>query len=308
MLAFLGLGKMGSRMVTKFVEGGHSVTAWNRNFTVAQNLQEELRSKNHELRIEKEIKDALLSLPKPRIIWLMLPAGDVTESVLREVAKYIQKGDVVIDGANSFYKDTERRSKELAALGIEFLGIGVSGGILAPVNGFPLMVGGSEKGYTTIIPLLDSLAKPHGGHAYFGKGGVGHFVKMVHNGVEYGQMQAIGEGFGVLDKGPYKMDLEKVADLWTKGTIVSGFLMDRANDALSKDKTLDKTAGFIEENGEAKWTIALAKKLKLPIQVIEDSLKFRQESQKSKKIQNSFAAKMVAALRHEFGGHKVKEK
>ena len=307
-IGFLGLGKMGKRMVEKLVLEGHAVVAWNRNFTVGEDLREELRSKNYALRIEKEIKDIFSSSESPHVFWLMLPAGEVTESVLQELKKFIKKGDVVIDGANSFYEDTQRRSEEFALAGIEFLGIGVSGGILAPDNGFPLMVGGSETGYEKVKPLLDSLAKPRGGHAYFGKGGAGHYIKMIHNGIEYGMMQAIGEGFGVLDKGPYKIDLEKVADLWNKNTIISSFLIDRAKDALKKDAHLDATVGFIEENGEAKWTIALAKKLQVPIHVTEDSLKFRQESQKNPEIQKTFAAKMVAALRHEFGGHKVKEK
>jgi 6-phosphogluconate dehydrogenase len=245
----------------------------------------------------------------------MVLFGQPTEEVMTQLKTVVQKGDVVVDGANSFYKDTQTRSEEFEKQGIRFLGIGVSGGILAPDNGFPLMVGGNMSAYRYIETILDSLAKPNGGHEYFGTGGAGHFVKMVHNGIEYGMMQAIGEGFGVLQKGPYTMDLEKVASLWTKGTIVASFLMDRAKDALQKDPVLKKTGGYIEENGEAKWTIALAKKLQVPIQVIEDSLKFRIASQKIKKdlpagrqVQNSFAAKMVAALRHEFGGHKVKEK
>jgi len=316
-LGFLGLGKMGQRMVLKLLEDGHEVIVWNRTSTVTnefilQNTKYLPRGKagkiQNTLSSSESIEKLIKKLPSPRVIWLMLPAGDATESVIQEVARYVQKGDIIVDGGNSFYKDTQKRSEELAVKGIEFLGIGVSGGIIAPVNGFPLMVGGSVSAYRYIETILNSLAKPHGGHAYFGKGGAGHYIKMVHNGIEYGMMQALGEGFGILDKGEYNLDLEKVAQIWIKGTIISGFLLDRAKDALTKDKKLDKIVGYIEENKEARWTIELAKKLKVPIQVIKDSLQFRLKSQKSPKTQGTFAAKMVAALRHEFGGHKVVEK
>lgn len=322
LIGFLGLGKMGGRMVSKLLQGGHDVVAWNRSIDVSEEFVKQyalskatslparqgsshIRSNN--ISLVKNISDFVLLKNKPHVFWSMVQYGEPTKQVLLQLLTTAEKGDVVIDGANSFYLDTQKQYEAFTKKGIHFLGIGVSGGILAPVNGFPLMAGGSETGYKKIQPILDTLSKPHGGHAYFGKGGVGHFIKMVHNGVEYGMMQAIGEGFGVLEKGPYLLDLEKVADLWTKETIVSGFLMDCARDALVKDPQLAKTAGFIEENGEAKWTIALAKKLRVPIEIIEASLQFRQKSQKSLIIQKSFAAKMVAALRHEFGGHKIKE-
>jgi 6-phosphogluconate dehydrogenase len=170
------------------------------------------------------------------------------------------------------------------------------------------MVGGDKSAYETIMPLLDSLAKPNGGHAYFGTGGAGHFVKMVHNGIEYGMMQAIGEGFGVLEKSEYQFDLLEVAKLWQKGTIVSSFLIDRAKDALEKDKKLSDIEGVIASTGEAEWTVNAAKQESVPVPVIEESLEFRRQSQTDMAIQNSFAAKMVAALRREFGGHDVKKK
>lgn len=304
LVGFLGLGKMGSRIVEKLIAGGHEVVVWNRSY---ETTEEFLRSHKNVTAV-REIADFATLQNKPHVFWSMVLFGKPTDQVLLELSNITTKGDVIVDGANSFYKDTEKRFEKFEKLGIHFLGIGVSGGIIAPVNGFPLMVGGSKTGYKKITPILDTLSKPHGGHVYFGKGGAGHFVKMIHNGVEYGQMQAIGEGFGILDKGPYRLDLGKVADLWTRGTIVSGFLLERARDALQKDPKLKKTVGFIEENGEARWTIQLAKKLQVPLQVIADSLKFRQKSQKSKTVQESFAARMVAALRHEFGGHAVKEK
>ena len=308
-VGFLGLGKMGKRMVIKLLADGHDVVVWNRSLEGTKEfLQEQQKTQTGKLSFVENIADFSKLSVKPHVFWSMVLFGQPTEEVLSELQNTVEKGDVVIDGANSFYLDTQRRSEEFSAKGIEFLGIGVSGGILAPNNGFPLMVGGSKVGYEKVKSILDSLAKPRGGHTYFGEGGVGHYIKMIHNGIEYGMMQSIGEGFGVLDKGPYPLDLEKVANLWNKGTIISGFLIDRTKDALTKDPKLETTIGFIEENGEAEWTIALAKKLQVPIRVIEESLRFRQESQKDEKIQKSFAAKMVAALRHEFGGHKVREK
>lgn len=308
LLGFLGLGKMGSRIVEKLLKDGHDVVVWNRSIATTQEFMKNHEKTKGQLSFVEHIADFTKQTKKPHVFWSMVQYGQPTKEVLQQLLKTAEKEDVVVDGANSFYKDTQKRFEKFQKAGIHFLGIGVSGGILAPVNGFPLMAGGSRLGYEKIMPILDSLAKPHGGHEYFGEGGVGHYVKMIHNGVEYGMMQSIGEGFGVLDKGPYAVALEKVADLWTKNTIVASFLMQRAKDALAKDARLENTVGFIEENGEAKWTVRLAKKLRVPIQVIQDSLKFRQKSQKSSAIQKSFAAKMVAALRHEFGGHKVKEK
>ena len=169
------------------------------------------------------------------------------------------------------------------------------------------MVGGSRKAYEYIKPILQSLAKPNGGYDYFGEGGAGHFVKMVHNGIEYGMMQSIGEGFEVLEKSSYKFDLLKVAKIWQKGTIISGFLLDRAFDALSQNPKLDGIKGFIEESGEARWTVEEAKKEGVEVEIIERSLEYRRRSQKDTKIQNSFTAKTVAALRNAFGGHSVQQ-
>lgn len=232
--------------------------------------------------------------------------GGATESVLNEVSQYLSSGDILIDGGNANFKDTERRSDVLSAKGIRFLGIGVSGGVHAIENGYPMMVGGNESAYKEIIPILDVLAEPRGGHAYFGGGGAGHFVKMVHNGIEYGMMQAIGEGFGVLEKSPYNLDLLEVAKLWQKSTIVSGFLIDRVRDTLEKDTTLSEIDGRIAASGEGEWTVAQGKEEGVPVENIEQALNFRIRSQTDEKIQSSYAAKMVNALRHEFGGHVVK--
>jgi len=302
-IGILGLGKMGFRIAIKLHEEGHEVVVWNRTPEAVKNL----RFKIKDLKGAETIKDLVQGLETPRVMWLMLPAGDATQSVLDEISKYLRKGDIVIDGGNANFRDTQKRFENFQKSGIEFLGIGVSGGILAFENGYPLMVGGSRKAYEYIKPILDSLAKPNGGHEYFGEGGTGHFVKMVHNGIEYGIMQSLSEGFEVLEKSSYKFNLLKVAKIWQKGTIISGFLLDRAVDALTQNPNLEGVVGVIEESGEARWTVEEAKKEGVEVDIIERSLEYRKRSQKDLKIQESFTAKMVAALRNAFGGHEIKK-
>lgn len=307
-IGFIGLGKMGSRMALKLL-GDHEVVVWNRNSEAISNFKFQIpnsQTKNKVL-FADTIEDLISKLDKPKIVWVMVPQAAV-EGVLTEVRKFVKPGDIVIDGGNSFYKDTERRFEEFEKDGVRYLGIGVSGGILAAENGYPMMVGGNVSAYQYITTILDSLSKPSGGHEYFGTGGAGHFVKMVHNGIEYGMMQSLGEGFDVLANSKYKFDLSKVAKLWQKGTIVSGFLVDRAKDALEKDPNLENLTGEIDASGEAEWTVNTAKEEGLEVEIIEQSLEFRRRSKTDPKIQNSFTAKMVAALRREFGGHEVKKK
>ncbi len=342
-IGILGLGKMGSRIAQKLYEEGHEIVVWNRTFKVSQDFIKSLRgpvsgfppasarsrltdyalsgalppapplkenatsSENFvSPRAFKTIQELISVFPKPRVLWLMLPAGEPTQSVLDEVRKYLQKGDIVVDGGNAHFSDSEKRYQYLRDLGIEFLGIGVSGGVVAFENGYSLMVGGSKKAYQYITPILDSLAKPNGGHAFFGEGGAGHFVKMVHNGIEYGIMQSLGEGFAVLEKSQYKFNLQKVAALWQKGSLVSGFMLDRVADALTQSPKLKNMEGPISESGEARWTVKEAKKEGVQTQVIESSLNYRTKSQTDQKIQNSFTARMLNALRNVFGGHEVK--
>jgi len=309
-LGFIGLGKMGSRMARKLLAEGHEVVVWNRSEAPIELLKSQITSSksqiNSNLQSTKTIQELVKSLEKPRIIWLMLPASAV-QNILDEIIPLLKPGDIIIDGGNSFYKDTERRSIELRAKGIGYLGIGVSGGLLAFENGYPLMVGGDKFAYDFIKPILDSLAKPRGGHTYFGPGGAGHFVKMVHNGIEYGQMQAIAEGFAMLEKSDYQLDLLEVATLWQKGTIISGFLIDRAKNALEKDAKLSTSEGPVGASGETDWTIQEAKDEKVEIPVIEESLAFRKKTQTNVALQRSFIAKMLNALRKEFGGHEIKK-
>ncbi len=293
-IGFIGLGKMGARMVQKLLKEGHEVVAWNRS--------------DHELKNVETVEKLVKSLKTPRIVWLMLPAGEATEEILKEISKFVSENDIVIDGGNSNFKDTQRRYEEFKIKGIRFLGIGVSGGIIAATQGYPMMAGGDKSAYEHIIPILDSLAKPHGGHEYFGTGGAGHFVKMIHNGMEYGIMQSLGEGFGILEKSPYNLDLLKIAKLYQKGTLVSGFMLDRAVEVLSNPSILSSIEGKIAESGEAKWAIEQAKEEKVDVEIIERSLEFRRRSQEDSKVANSFSAKLIAALRNAFGGHEIKKK
>lgn len=309
-VGFVGFGRMGSRMVEKLLSDGHHVIGWNRSKPVLNDFRLHLEEKKYEGNFLEAatLEDMVKNLKTPRVIWLMLPAGLPTQTVLDEIVRFVKKGDIIIDGANAFYKDTQKRSEAMEAKGIRFLGIGVSGGVKAAINGYPMMIGGNNSAYEEIEPLLTSLSKPHGGYEYFGPGGAGHFVKMVHNGIEYGMMQAIGEGFGVLEKAPYTLDLLKTSQLWQKSTIISSFLIDCATDALQKDPDLSLLEGDIDANGEAEWTVNQANEEGVFSENIQQSLDFRRRSKKDKKVRESFAARMVAALRQEFGGHSVKKK
>lgn len=315
-IGFVGFGKMGTRMVEKMLSDGHAIVGWNRTKSVVDefhaNLNKDLKE---QFVVADSIKGLVSSLTSPRVVWVMLPAGEATQSALNEIGLYLEKGDVLIDGGNAFYKDTQKRFDDFSQKGIRYLGIGVSGGIKASDNGYPMMVGGDKDGFEIIRPLLESLIKPHGpaspsgslggGYEYFGPGGAGHFVKMVHNGIEYGMMQAIGEGYGVLEKSPYDLDLVQVARLWQKNTIVTSFLNECAKDALEKDPTLSGLDGVIDATGEAEWTVNQAKEEGVFAENIDQSLDFRRRSKTDPQVSSSFAARMVAALRHEFGGHAV---
>ena len=253
----------------------------------------------------ESLPDLVQKLSNPRVIWMMLPAGGPTEVVLGTLSGLVDSDDIIIDGGNSHYKDTEERFKILQKRKIKFLGIGVSGGIIAEKQGYPLMAGGDKSAYESIKPILISLAKPHGGYDYFGTGGAGHFVKMVHNGIEYGIMQSLGEGFEVLQKAPYQLDLEKIAKLYQKGTLVSGFMLDRAVEVLEKSPALTDVKGIIAESGEALWTVEQAQEEGVEVDIIKRSLEYRRKSQTDERIQQSFTAKLVAALRNAFGGHEI---
>lgn len=303
-IGIVGLGRMGSRIAKKLHKNGHDVIVWNRSQDDVEKLKKEIPNLN----AAKTIQGLVQNLQKPRVIWVMVPAGGATDEVLTKVSKYVEKDDIVIDGGNAFYKDTEKRYQNFKKRGVRYLGIGVSGGVHGEKQGYALMAGGDRSAYDYVQSPLKTLSSPSGSFDYFGSGGVGHFVKMVHNGVEYGMMQSIGEGFEVLKKSPYNLDLLKVAKVWQKGAVVAGFLMDRAKDALEKDTELSETSGNIPRGGEGDWTIEAAKEENVDVQIIEKAVGYRKKSETDSKIQNSYTAKMINALRHEFGGHPVKKK
>lgn len=305
-VGFIGLGKMGSRMAEKLIKDGHDLIVWNRSEQTTHEFKLKITGQN--FKIAEDVRDLVLNLNNPRIIWIMLPAGEVTESVLGEISQYVEKGDVLIDGGNSNYKDTQKRYEQFKKIGIEFLGIGVSGGIIAEKQGYPLMAGGSKTGFEIIKPILKSLVKPNGGYEYFGQGGAGHFVKMIHNGIEYGIMQSMAEGFEVLEKSEYNFDLYKISKLYQKGTLLSGFMMDRVADVLEKDPSLANIIGEVSASGEGDWTVEAAKEEGVDAEIIEKSLQYRKRSKTDSKIQDSFTAKLLAALRNAFGGHEVKKR
>lgn len=300
-IGIVGLGKMGSRIAGKLAHGGATVHVWNRTNTTAMSL-----ATTHSAMIAHDTVASLIAaLPNPKIVWVMVPSGNATEAMLQEIVPLLSADDILIDAANSNFHDTDRHAKEFP---VRFLGIGVSGGIIAEREGYPCMVGGDRSAYDELMPLLDLLAVPHGGHAYLGPGGAGHFVKMVHNGIEYGMMQSLAEGFTVLKHAPYPYDLSLVSALWQKGTLVSGFLLDRTHDVLVHDQSLDTVIGSVAESGEARWTVEEAKSEHVAVPVIAASLQYRLDSQTDQTVQQSFTAKLLAAIRNAFGGHAVLKK
>jgi len=307
-IAVLGMGKMGRNIAEKLMIEGHNVVVWNRSHEILESMRVDKASYivSGKLQIVRQLDEFRDTLAKPRIIWSMLPAGDATEEVLSLLLQgVVDQGDIVIDGGNAYYEETQRRYKAFEAKKIKFLGIGVSGGIYGFKNGYPLMIGGDKSAYDYLTVIFDSLSKPNGGHTYFGEGGAGHFVKMVHNGIEYGMMQAIAEGFGVLAKSEYKLNLVDVGNNWQRGSIVASFLVYETVSALIKDATLSQFDGYIDAKGEGEWTINTAAKMNVPTPVIKAALDFRKKSQYDTAVSETFVAKMVAALRHEFGGHEI---
>jgi len=305
---------MGKRMVDKLVADKHEIVVWNRSSGPLEELLEQYENLEPQsgvygkLSVAASVPDLVDRLRKPRVIWSMLPSGEVTKAILNRLSDLVDPGDIIIDGANSNYKDTEKRYEEFKERKIKFLGVGVSGGIISATRGYPLMAGGNKSAYEYIKPILKSLAKPYGGFEYFGEGGAGHFVKMIHNGIEYGIMQSLSEGFAVLQKAPYKFDLLKIANLYQKGTLVSGFMLDRAIEILEKNPDLGDVRGIIEESGEAGWTVEQAEEEEVDVASIKYALNYRRRSQTDRNIQKSYTAKLIASLRNAFGGHEVKKK
>jgi 6-phosphogluconate dehydrogenase len=294
-LAMIGLGKMGYNMTLRLLQGGHEVVAVDRNLDVAR----ELAGKGAVF--AESIADAVSKLQPPRVAWVMVPS-QVTDAVINELAERLSKGDVLIDGGNSNWHDSRARAEKLAAKGIQWCDAGTSGGIWGLKNGYCLMVGGAPEPVKLCEPIFKTLA-PEDGYAHVGAAGAGHYVKMVHNGIEYGLMQAYAEGFEIMKTSPYGLDLHKIASIWGHGSVVRSWLLELLEDALSKDPELKSLRGFVEDSGEGRWTVQAAIDQDVPAPVITLSLQTRFRSRQ----EESYGAKILAALRNEFGGHAVKK-
>lgn len=295
-IAMIGLGRMGANMVRRLLRGGHRVVAYDRNAdAVAAAVAEGAIGVD-------SLAGAVAALTPPRAVWLMVPSGAPTEATIGDVRGLLTAGDVLIDGGNSNYHDSVRRAEMLKADGIRFVDAGTSGGIWGLQVGFCLMVGGERAAFDVIEPALKTLA-PENGYLYTGASGSGHFTKMIHNGIEYGMLQAFGEGFELLHASPFGLDLPKVAELWTHGSVVRSWLLDLLVDALGKDPKLDSIRGYVDDSGEGRWTVQEAIDRNVPAPVLTLSLMARFASRQDE----SFSAKVIAALRNEFGGHAVKK-
>lgn len=294
-LAIVGLGRMGSNMARRLLRGGHRVVVHNRSPEPTQMLEREGAVGAY------SPEDTVHALTPPRVIWLMLPAGEVTEQMLQHFAELLEPGDILVDGGNAYWKDSVRRARFLQDRGIRFLDVGTSGGIWGLEYGYCLMVGGEESAFRHLEPALATLA-PENGYRYLGPAGAGHFAKMVHNGIEYGLMQAYAEGFEILERSPYRYDLAELAALWNRGSVIRSWLLELAERAFRNDPRLSAIRGYVEDSGEGRWTVLTAIEEDVPAPVITLSLQMRFRSRQ----EDSFAAKVVAALRREFGGHAVK--
>lgn len=297
----IGLGKMGALAAENVLSKGIKVAVYDMNSEAVEQLSS-LGAKGC-----KSIQEVVDSLSLPRVIWLMVPAGDPVEQVLfgvNPLSELLSEGDIVIDGGNSFYRDSVRRSQKLAEKGIRYLDSGSSGGQEGAKAGLCLMIGGEKEAFEQANPLFNALSEGMGEYLYVGPSGSGHFTKMVHNAIEYGMLQAIGEGFELLNNGPYDLELDKIAHLWTEGSIIRGYLMELTEKAFQKDNTLNEITGEVGGGSTGSWAIEEAWKFGVPFETIAMSFAARLRSRQ----EDTFAGKVVAALRNEFGGHAVVEK
>lgn len=294
-IGFVGFGKMGQRMVSRILES-HDVVVFDtdsKKLTIAREIGTLTAS---------SLKELAMNLPTPRIIWIMVPAGSPVDNVIEGLETYLDDEDVLIDGGNSFYKDSIRRAERLKNDGIHFLDVGTSGGLEGAEKGASLTVGGSEAALKLARPLLERISKP-GGLLHCGPCGAGHYVKMIHNGIEYAMLQALGEGFEMLYSAPYDLDLGAIAQVWNNGSVIRSWMLELVNNALSMEPKLDSLKGEVGGGETGRWTIETAMSIEVPIPVIALSLLMRYRSRQH----DSFSAKVVAALRREFGGHTVKK-
>jgi 6-phosphogluconate dehydrogenase len=298
-IAMLGLGKMGANMATRLLKGGHQVVVYDINETAIQAL-EAVGAEG-----ARTLDEIAGKLDSPRSVWLMLPSGDATEQTIIDLAEVLSPGDTIIDGGNSNYKDTQRRAKMLKDKGLDFVDVGTSGGIWGLSEGYSLMVGGQPEVverhseiFETLAPALDQ------GWGYVGINGSGHFVKMIHNGIEYGLMQAYAEGFEILKaKGELDLDLHQIAEIWRYGSVVRSWLLDLISKALAQDQDLKEIKAWVADSGEGRWTVFEAIDLDVAAPVITLALQRRLRS----RSESPFSDRLLAALRNQFGGHAVKK-
>jgi 6-phosphogluconate dehydrogenase len=292
----IGLGRMGANMARRLVRGGHEVVVSNRSPEPVEQLEAEGAAG------ARSLGELLERLKAPRAIWVSLPAGEVTENTLNQLATLLTRGDVIVESGNSFFKDTIRRAELLKASGLDLLDQGTSGGIWGLEIGYCLMIGGSRASFERLEPAFKTLAPPDG-YLYTGPSGSGHFVKMVHNGIEYGMLQAYGEGFEILKSSDFAaLDLRAISHLWNQGSVVRSWLLELAERAFEKDPALASIRGYVEDSGEGRWTVLESIEKNVPAPVLALSLMMRFRSRQDE----SFGAKVIAALRNEFGGHAVK--
>jgi 6-phosphogluconate dehydrogenase len=301
-IAITGMGRIGAGMARRLARDGHEVIAWNRTEAVATALAAEPENGGH-ITVAESLEAIAPRVTAPRHVVVSVPAGDATSELIERLAAILSPGDVIVDAGNSNFHDSQRRAAELAARGLEFLDMGVSGGIWGLKVGFCAMVGGRREVFDRFEPAVRSLA-PQDGYLYCGPAGAGHYVKMVHNGIEYGLMQAYGEGFDILHASEFDVDLAAVARLWNNGSVIRSWLLELAGDAFAKEgNDLAEIRGWVADSGEGRWTVAEAIEHDVPAPIITLALlqRFR-----SRRDPDSFSDRVLAALRNEFGGHEVK--
>ncbi|MBI5827255.1 MAG: decarboxylating 6-phosphogluconate dehydrogenase [Deltaproteobacteria bacterium] len=296
-IAMVGLGKMGLNMARRLVDGGHEVVGYDMTPDKAK------EAGAYGVKAAFSLKELAGALSRPRAVWLMVPAGAAVDGAIEGLKVCIEDGDIIIDGGNSFYKDAVRRAGELERLGIEYIDAGVSGGVWGLENGYCIMAGGNKEAFDSIEPVLKTLAPPQG-YLYCGPAGSGHVVKMVHNAIEYGMMEAYAEGFELLNESEYGdgLDLHGVARLWNRGSVVRSWLLELLEGAFKDNGRLEGISGYVEDSGEGRWAVKDAVDRGVPMPVITEALYARFNSRR----RDSFAAKVLAALRHSFGGHAVR--
>ncbi|MGH9476867.1 MAG: phosphogluconate dehydrogenase (NAD(+)-dependent, decarboxylating) [Terriglobales bacterium] len=295
-LGMVGLGRMGGNMTQRLLQGGHQVVVYD---PAAAAVQE---AAGRGAEASSGLAGLVNQLAPPRVIWIMVPAGAITTQTVSELTGLMSADDVLIDGGNSFYKDSVTHAEMAKKKGIHFLDAGTSGGIWGLTVGYCLMVGGERAIFDRVSPILRTLA-PADGYLHTGPAGSGHFVKMVHNGIEYGMLQAYGEGFEILEKSQYPLDLRAVAHLWNQGSVIRSWLCELAESAFAREPHLESLRGYVDDSGEGRWTVTTALEEDVPAPVLTLSLLARLRSRQAE----SFSAKVIAALRNEFGGHAVKK-